>query len=159
MAKRIITYFLCIMMTELSGFAAGMLTREGTKIYADTINKPPLSPPGIVFPIAWTILYALMGIGLARVLLAEDEQVSSIKTLAVVFFFVQFGLNLAWCFIFFGAQNFVFALVELFAMLICTVVMTVLFRRIDPVAAVLQIPYICWLCFAAYLNAGVVLLN
>ncbi len=159
MAKKMIVYVLCVLLTEISGFTVGMLTRGGTQIYADTINKPPLSPPGIVFPIAWTILYALMGIGLARILLIKEAEEPRIRILAIVFFFVQLVLNLAWCFIFFHARSFGYALAELLVMLICVIAMTVLFRKLDAVAAALQIPYICWLCFAAYLNAGVVMLN
>lgn len=65
----------------------------------------------------------------------------------------------AWCFIFFGSQNFVAALIELICMLIVVVMMAVFFRKVDPTAAWLQVPYVLWLCFATYLNLGVVLLN
>ena len=69
--KNVITYVICVVLVEASGFAVGMMTRNGMQIYADIINKPPLSPPGIIFPIAWTVLYALMAIGFARVLLSD----------------------------------------------------------------------------------------
>lgn len=149
-------YVLCVLAVEAAGFAAGMLTREGTKIYAETINKPPLSPPGIVFPIAWTILYALMGVGLARILMAEA---SSAKTYGIVLFAIQFVLNLAWCFIFFGAQRFDLALVELLVMVAAVIGMAVFFFKVDTIAARMQIPYVVWLCFATYLNIGVMILN
>lgn len=68
--NKILTYVASVLGTEAAGLVVGLLTREGTQIYADTIAKPPLSPPGIVFPIAWTILYGLMGVGLARILLS-----------------------------------------------------------------------------------------
>ncbi len=153
---KIFIYAVCVLLVEASGFAAGMLTRNGTQIYAETINKPPLSPPGIVFPIAWTILYALMGIGLARVILSKP---STAKTVGIVLFFVQLALNLAWCFIFFGAQRFDLALAELILMFVAVLGMTFFFMKSDRLAAGLQIPYILWLCFAAYLNAGVLFLN
>ena len=63
-------YLFWILFTEAVGGLAGLLTREATEIYSSTIVKPPLSPPAIVFPIVWAILYALMGIGSARVWLA-----------------------------------------------------------------------------------------
>lgn len=151
-----LVYIFSILIIESLGFAAGMLTRTGTKIYAESIHKPPLSPPGIVFPIAWTILYALMGIGIARILLCDS---SSMRTIAIVLFVSQLILNLAWCFIFFGKQDFVLAFIELLGMLVLVVLMTVDFRKLDTMAAALQIPYILWLCFAAYLNFGVIILN
>lgn len=151
-----IVYVACVAMTEAAGLVVGMLTREGTQIYADTISKPPFSPPGIVFPIAWTLLYGLMGIGLARMLLAEP---SAARNTAVALFVVQLALNLAWCFIFFWAQRFDLALVELICLLAVVILMTVAFAKVDSLAAKLQIPYLAWLCFATYLNAGVCVLN
>ena len=62
--KQLLRYVVCVLMVELCGFVVGMMTRDGTAIYRDTIAKPPLSPAPIAFPIAWTILYALMGIGM-----------------------------------------------------------------------------------------------
>lgn len=150
------TYLFCILFVEAAGFAAGMLTRNGTQIYAETINKPPLSPPGIVFPIAWTILYCLMAIGLAKIISAEQ---SSARTKGIVLFGIQLALNLIWCFIFFGVQRFDLALVDLILMLLAVLAMTYYFKKSDVVAARIQIPYIVWLFFAAYLNIGVIALN
>ncbi len=154
--KKILTYVVCCVVVEVLGFVAGMLTRERTQIYADTINKPPLSPPGIAFPIAWTILYALMGIGIARIIMAESSEQ---KKLGIIFFIVQLVLNLAWCFIFFGAQKFGLALIELICIMAAAIAMIVTFLKVDKAAGVMQIPYIAWLCFAAYLNAGAWILN
>lgn len=156
MKRKVLTYVLSVFIVEMLGFIAGMMTRTGTQIYADTINKPPFSPPGILFPIAWTVLYALMGIGFARVLLADS---SKIRNMSIGFFGCQLILNLAWCFIFFNAQNFVLALVELIVMFIAVLIMIVFFGKTDAFAAKLQIPYVLWLCFATYLNIGVIILN
>ena len=153
--KKGIVYALCVGLTELAGFLVGMLTRDATKIYAETISKPPLSPPGVVFPIAWTILYALMGIGLARILLADGEK----KAAANILWGIQLVLNLSWCFVFFSAQSFGAALGVLIGMFIAVVLMTYKFGKVDGLAAKLQIPYIVWLCFATYLNVGVICLN
>ncbi len=154
--KKILVYVLFIVVIEALGFSVGMMTREGTQIYAETINKPPLSPPGILFPIAWTILYGLMGFAGARIFLA---QAGTARNVGLALFAVQLVLNLAWCFIFFGARNFGAALVELICMLVAVVAMVFFFWKCDHVAALSQIPYILWLCFATYLNAGVVMLN
>ena len=154
--KKPLIYIICIILIEAAGFVVGMLTREGTQIYADTLIKPVLSPPGFVFPIAWTILYALMGVGVARVILSDG---SKARSMGLVFFGIQLALNLAWSFIFFGAQRFGFALIELLVMVAAVIAMTVQFMKCDPLAAKLQIPYIAWLCFATYLNAAVMVLN
>lgn len=154
--KKPLIYIICIILIEAAGFAVGMLTREGTQIYADTLNKPVLSPPGIVFPIAWTILYALMGVSAARVILSDG---SKARSMGLVFFGIQLALNLAWSFIFFGAQRFGFALIELLIMVAAVFAMTVQFMKCDPLVAKIQIPYIAWLCFATYLNAAVMVLN
>lgn len=154
MKKRV--YIAAVVVVELLGFVVGMLTREGTQLYASTINKPPLSPPGILFPIAWTVLYALMALGVARVILADY---SPSKGVAVALFVTQLILNLAWCFIFFGARNYGLALFELILMLAAVAAMTYLFARCDRLAAAMQIPYLVWLCFALYLNVGVLVLN
>lgn len=71
--SKIKTYLLWILLAEAVGGLAGWLTREDAKIYTDSIAQPPLSPPALVFPVAWTILYALMGIGAARLALAPDS--------------------------------------------------------------------------------------
>ncbi len=154
--KKAITYVGCVALTEVAGLIVGMLTREGTQLYANAIVKPPLSPPGIVFPIAWTVLYALMGVGLARILLAPN---ALSRGRAIALFAVQLALNLAWSFIFFGAGNYGLALAELVCMLVVVILMTKAFAEVDGLAAKLQVPYVAWLCFATYLNAGVLVLN
>lgn len=154
--KKPLIYIICIILIETAGFVVGMLTREGTQIYADTLIKPVLSPPRIIFPIAWTILYALMGVSAARVILSDG---SKTRSMGLVFLGIQLVLNLAWSFIFFGAQRFGFALIELLVMVAAVIAMTVQFMKCDPLAAKLQIPYIAWLCFATYLNAAVMVMN
>ena len=153
--RKVLTVIVCVAAVELAGLAVGMLTRAGTELYAQTIVKPPLSPPGVVFPVAWTILYALMGIGLALVILTPSET----RGTAIALFAIQLVLNLAWSFIFFSAGNYAVALVELVAMLAVVVFMVIAFHRVEPLAAWLQVPYLAWLCFATYLNAGVLALN
>ena len=81
------------------------------------------------------------------------------KKLGIIFFVVQLILNLAWCFIFFGAQKFGLALIELICIMAATIAMIVTFLKVDKAAGMMQIPYVAWLCFAAYLNAGTWILN
>ena len=150
------TYTFWIILTEAVGALSGYLSRESTELYAEFITKPPLSPPGIVFPIVWTVLYALMGIGIARIRLAED---SPARRRSTALYLLQLGFNFLWSLIFFNIQAFGFALLWLLALWLLVFSMIRAFRKVDPLAAWLQIPYLIWLTFAAYLNAGVWLLN
>lgn len=138
------------------GALSGWLTREGTAVYAQTIMKPPLSPPGWVFPVVWTLLYALMGIGAARVYLTPP---SKMRSLGLNLFVLQLMVNFFWSPIFFNLQAFGFAFFWLLLLWGLVVWMIVTFWKVDPLAAKLQIPYLLWLTFAAYLNFGVWYLN
>ena len=149
-------YAFWIIFTEAVGGLSGWLTREGTKLYRTTIIKPPLSPPGIVFPIVWSILFALMGVGAARIYLSP---VSNARSRALGIFLVQLAFNFFWCIIFFNLQSFELALLWLMALWALILWMIKNFHTIDPLSAWLQIPYLLWVTFAAYLNFGVWRLN
>ena len=150
------TYAFWILFTEAVGGLSGWLTRDGMKLYAAAIDKPPLSPPRIVFPIVWTILFALMGIGAARIYLSPA---SGARSQALGIYLVQLIFNFFWSIIFFNFQSFGFALIWLLALWLMILWMIQSFRRIDPLAGRLQLPYLLWVTFAAYLNFGVWRLN
>lgn len=150
------TYAFWILLSEAVGALSGWLTREGTKAYQTTIAQPPFSPPPLVFPIAWSILFALMGIGAARVWLAPPSRQ---RTRALAVFLLQLLFNFFWSIIFFNFQAFGFALLWLVALWGLILWMIFAFARVDQIAAALQIPYLLWVIFAAYLNAGVWGLN
>ena len=145
-----------IVLTEAVGALAGFLTRDGMELYKTQVVKPPLSPPAIVFPIVWGILYALMGIGIARVWLSSrsEERADAIQV-----YLLQLAINFTWSIFFFNLRSYGGALAVLLILLGLIFWMIFRFRRVDRPAARLQIPYVIWVCFAAYLNAGVWLLN
>ena len=145
-----------ILLAEAVGALSGWLTREGTQIYGQTIVKPPFSPPGWVFPVVWTLLYALMGIGAARI---YQSPPSKMRSLGLNIFGTQLVVNFFWSPIFFNLQAFGFAFFWLLLLWGLVLWMILVFRRVDPLAANLQIPYFVWLTFAAYLNLGVWYLN
>lgn len=150
------TYAFWILFTEGVGLLAGWLTRNGTALYRTTMNRPALSPPAIVFPIVWTLLYALMGIGAARVYLTRP---SENRSDSLRLYMIQLFFNLFWSIIFFNFRAYFIAFLWLIALWVLILRMIGLFRRVDPLAAGLQIPYLVWVTFAGYLNAGVWLLN
>ena len=135
---------------------SGWLTREAAKMYSMEIQKPPFSPPGIVFPIVWTILFALMGIGAARIYLSPA---SSTRSRSLLLFFLQLTVNFFWSIIFFNLQAFGFAFAWLILLWGLILLMILSFRKKDALAAWIQVPYLLWVTFAAYLNFGVWLLN
>lgn len=149
-------YLKWIVLSEAVGILSGLLSRSGMENYMQTTQKPPLTPPAILFPIVWTILYALMGIGAARIAAAPD---SPQRSRGLNLFVIQLIVNFFWSLIFFHAQAYGFALVWLLILWILVVLMILSFCRTDQTAALIQIPYLLWLTFAAYLNNGVWRLN
>ena len=145
-----------VLAAEAAGALSGWLTREGEERYQEAVLQPPLSPPGWVFPLVWTALYALMGIGAARAALSPA---SPLRTRALRLFWAQLAFNVIWPFLFFQLQRFGLALAWLAALWVLILLMALAFRRVDPLAARLQLPYLLWTAFAGYLNAGVWLLN
>lgn len=144
-------YVGAIVLIELLGAFGGFLIREKIAEYGMSI-KPVISPPAILFPIVWTILYALMGIGLARIFQSDE---SKAKTLGLNLFWIQLFFNLMWGIFFFNLQAYGFAFFWLLILWLLILAMIFVWKSIDPVAAWLQIPYLLWVSFAAILNASV----
>ena len=147
---------LCIAIPLLSGGIAGALTGNGMTTFAG-INKPPLSPPSWLFPVAWTILYTLMGISSYLVLMSEapQEQISD----ALRIYIIQLAVNFLWPFLFFGIGWYLFAFILIVLLWILVLMMIIMFKEISKTAAYLNIPYLLWLTFAGYLNLSIWILN
>ena len=151
------TYALAIAIPLTVGLASAMLTKDNMSIYSD-LNSPPLSPPAIIFPIVWTILFILMGISSAVIFTMKNKNPEAAKK-GLCLYGASLVLNFSWSIVFFNFQAAFFALLVLIALLFTVVKTTLEYRRVSPVAAYLQIPYILWLLFAGYLNTGIWLLN
>ena len=149
------TYGLAILLTELVGGIAGLFTSMGMDEYK-LVKKPPLTPPAIVFPIVWTILYALMGVSVARIWLAPATKE---RNHGLIISAVQLFFNFFWSIIFFNLQAYGFAFFWLIALWVLILGMIIIFNKTDRLAAFLQIPYLIWVTFAGYLNLMVWLLN
>lgn len=139
------------------GFLSGQASNSGNgNAWYDALNKPAAMPPGWAFGAAWTLLYALMGAAIARVL---GSPPSEARRRAIALFMLQLILNLAWSPMFFGAQQIFGGLVLIIAMFIASVMTTLAFGRVDRTAAWLMVPYLAWLCFATILNFQTLQLN
>ena len=137
-----------------TGALSGLLTMGGMKTF-ESINKPPLSPPGWLFPVVWTILFILMGIS-AYLVYEENPRVLSA---GLIFYVIQLVLNFIWPLLFFNANAFELAFVELVVLWIFIFLTIREFAKVNKAAAWLMIPYIIWVTFALYLNLGIMLLN
>ena len=146
--KNTLIYVGAVLLTEAVGVVSGLLSRGGMQRF-EAVMKPALTPPAVVFPIVWTILYALMGIGAARVYLSSESEG---RSRGLWLFLLQLILNFFWSLFFFNLQAFGFSLGLLVILWILILLMTVSFRKSDRVAALLQIPYLIWVAFAGYLN-------
>ena len=146
----------CVLLPLFVGGLSGVLIREGVKGYAD-MPKPPLSPPAIVFPIVWGILYLLMGIGSYLVLTSGGTK-EEIKKATSVYIW-QLLANFLWPTFFFNFQWYLFSFFWLLLLWVLVLVMLVRFNCVSKVATYLNIPYLIWLTFAAYLNLGVYLMS
>ena len=141
-------------LTLLAG-GVGALLAGGFDAYK-TVQKPPLSPPDWLFPVVWSILYALMGIGAARIWLSPE---SALRRRGLNLFVAQLIVNFFWSLIFFNLRAYGFALLWIGLLWVLIVWMILAFHKTDKPAAWLQIPYLLWVTFAAYLNWGVWVLN
>ena len=149
------TYLFFILLCEGTGILSGLLSRQGIAAFG-SVEKSALTPPAIVFPIVWTILYALMGFGAARVWLTGR---SEDRTTAMGFFTLQLIVNFFWSIFFFNRMAYAFSFYWLILLWVLIVCMILSYRRLDRPAALSQIPYLLWVAFAGYLNYAVWQLN
>lgn len=157
MLKKLKPYIVSVVIALGVGGLSAAVTSGSMEIYSK-INQPPLSPPSVLFPIVWTILFTLMGISAAIIYGYNRTKHDGVRT-ALIVYAVNLAVNFIWSLIFFNMQAYLFAFIWILLLLAVIITMIVLFRRISPLAAYLQIPYLFWVAFAAYLNLAIYLLN
>ena len=135
-----------------AGGIGTILSYDGIKRFAE-LNKPALTPPAWVFPIAWTALYILMGLAVYMLLTSDANR--GIKKPALIFFSVQLVMNMFWPLIFFEGQAFLAAFIWLAMMWGAAIMAAVMFFRARTAAGLLLLPYIAWTAFAGYLNLAI----
>ncbi len=142
-----------ILIPNAIGFISSILSKIKDNI--DTFIKPSFNPPGIVFPIVWSILYILMGI--SSYIIYNDN--TTYKKKALILYAIQLIINGIWSIIFFRFKLFLLAFITIIILLLLTIYMTIEFYKINKTSAYLQIPYIIWLIFASILSYSVYILN
>lgn len=147
----------CVLLCNLVGGLGSVFTKTGPgSWYQTTLIKPWFVPPNIVFPIVWTTLFILMGIALWVLIRNRHEPEG--KT-ALLLFGIQLILNLLWSYLFFSLQSPFAALVELLTLVGVLIALVTVCFRVQKTAGYLLAPYLAWVCFAAVLNAAIVMLN
>lgn len=153
-SKKIETLIISILTPLAVGLISSVLSNNSRTTYMELI-KPPLSPPSILFPIVWTILYILMGIASYFIFISDSKY----KDKAINLYRTSLIFNFFWSIIFFRLELYLLAFVWLLVLIFIIINMMIVFYKIKPLAAYLLIPYLIWCLFAAYLNLGIYLLN
>ena len=135
-----------------AGALSALLTTDSMEKYRN-LYKPPLSPPGWVFPVVWTVLFILMGIAAYYVYISNSPE----KWVGLKLYFIQLLLNVGWSVIFFRLNAYQLAFAWLLLLWYMVFLTAKEFYKIDSKAGKLMIPYLIWLTFAAYLNLAIAL--
>ena len=157
MLKKIKPYAISILIALAVGGISALLTMGNMDIYKE-VRTPPLSPPSILFPIVWTILYILMGVSAGMIYTDRNSEYKE-RTAALATYASSLVVNFAWSIIFFNLRAFLFAFIWLLFLFYLIIKTIIAYKKINPTAAYLQIPYALWVAFAGYLNFGIWLLN
>ncbi|MFL9845379.1 TspO/MBR family protein [Flavobacterium rhizosphaerae] len=156
--NRITRIAVMVATTVALGYLSGLITQTSVNTWYPTLVKPSFTPPNAVFPIAWGILYFLMGISAGLVWNRIDFQETEVKK-GLQFFGIQFILNVLWSYLFFGLKNPLLALIEIVLLWLMIYETWYIFRKISKIAAWLLVPYLLWVTYAAALNAAIWYLN
>lgn len=148
---------LFVILFEALGWLSGYVSQSGYgNDWFDALVKPSFMPPGWAFGLVWPILYALLGIAVARILALPP---SPERRAALILFFVQMALNFSWSPLFFAAHDIGLAKYVILAMAVIAALAAGKFYRLDRPAGLMMVPYLAWLVFAATLNSAIDALN
>lgn len=147
---------ICIAIPLAVGGVSAWLSQERMNTFA-VFDKPPLSPPGWLFPVVWTLLFVLMGLATYLVLMSAQPQQAINRALRL--YGIQLGVNFFWSIFFFNLSLYLFSFLWLILLWLLILATIVRFYHISQTAGYLMLPYLLWVAFAGYLNLGIYLLN
>lgn len=140
-------------ITFIVGTFFSFFTMNSMDTFKD-LSKP-INVPGVLFPIVWSILYLLMSISCYLIVQSNDKD----KKEGIILYAIQLVINSLWTLIFFGFGAYLLSFIWIIILLIVVIIMLAKFYNINKIAMYINIPYVLWLLFAAYLNLGIYLLN
>ncbi len=147
---------ICFVIPLAVGGLSALLTRDGMEAF-QRLNQPPLSPPGWLFPVVWTILFLLMGIASYLVFTSKESR-DAVNT-ALLVYGIQLVVNFFWSIFFFNFGAYLFSFFWLILLWVLILAVLLLFGRISKAAGYLMLPYLLWVSFAGYLNLAIYLIN
>ena len=142
-----------VLSAELVGVVSALLS-GGFGDFYDKFTAPPLLPPSWLFPVVWTILYAVMGFSAYLIYSSEAD-----KTKCLVIYWAQLTVNFFWIIVFFRFEELWAGVVVILILLALIIAMINCFRKIRPLAALINIPYLIWVSFATYLTIAIAIIN
>lgn len=153
--KIVISVIACLVI----GISASAFTNMSLTTWFVDLNKPSWNPPNWLFGPVWTTLFILMGIAFALVWEEWKPKGNPLAKVAMIWFGVQFVLNVLWSFSFFGLQNPLLGLINIVILVVLILITIWRFYGVKPLAAWLLVPYLLWTSFATILNATILSLN
>jgi benzodiazapine receptor len=154
---RLPRFLVSVLPVVLVAVSASLVTQPNIPTWYAGLQKPGFTPPNWAFPVAWTLLYAMMAYALWRILSLPKDRPG--RSAAITLFFVQLALNGLWSFAFFGGQSPLAGLIVIAALIAAIVATIRAFRKLDRTAAFLLVPYLAWVAYAALLNGTIWRMN
>lgn len=154
-AKKFAPYVLFPALALFTGWLSSLMTGDAMEDYVNLI-QPPLAPPSEAFPIVWTILYVIMGISMAMI---YNKSSGAPLRRSINFWGIQLLVNMFWSLFYFRLQWRLFAFYWLGLLIVLVIAMLINFKKTRPATALINLPYLAWLLFAAYLNFATWYLN
>ncbi|MBR3135145.1 tryptophan-rich sensory protein [Candidatus Saccharibacteria bacterium] len=148
---------LCVAVPLGGGFIISLLTMNAQEVFGQ-LNQPPLAPPAWLFPVAWTILYILMGLASFFIYYYGTRDKEARKA-ALIFYGIQLAFNFAWSLVFFNAKQYYVAFAILVVMWILIILTMAKASKVSKLAVACLVPYLLWVTFAGYLNIMIAILN
>lgn len=153
--KKVLAIVIPVLICFLVGSTAGYLQSDSIISWYPFLNKSSLTPPNIVFPVVWSLLYLCMGISAGMILLTKDSR----KGVVLLLFVLQLFFNFMWSILFFYFRNPLLGLVDILILDVVVIAYAIHSYPLRKASSFLFIPYIIWILFATYLNGYILFYN
>ena len=147
--KKIHCYLLPLLLCFALGALAALLQTDSLRTWYPHLAKPMLTPPAVVFPIAWSLLYCCIALSAGMVLTSGSHRRNDV----MLIWYLQLALNFLWSILFFTLRNPWLGFIDIVVLDILVILYIIFSARVRRAAAWIMVPYLCWILFATYLNA------